>query len=94
MKTIYRGLVVALILIGALGVAGPRVSDAQDKKGKALVFEVYKDKSGEFRFRLKDGEGNLLAISAKGYDKKAGCQTVIDAIKRDAAKAKVEDVAK
>jgi uncharacterized protein YegP (UPF0339 family) len=47
----------------------------------AAVFEMYEDKSGEFRFRLRDGDGNLLAISGKGYDKKADCQMVIDSIK-------------
>jgi uncharacterized protein YegP (UPF0339 family) len=99
MKTMHRVLA-ALILVGALGVVGPHVADAQDKKEKAkpattaVVFEMYKDRSGEFRFRLKDAEGNLLAISGKGYDKKADCQTVIDTIKKEAAKAKVEDATK
>jgi len=55
---------------------------------------VYKDRGGEFRFRLKDADGTLLAIAGKGYDKKADCQAAIDAIKKDAAKAKVEDQTK
>jgi uncharacterized protein YegP (UPF0339 family) len=91
---VIRGLVMALILISPIGFAGTHVADAQEKKDKGTataVFEVYKDKGGEFRFRFKDGEGNLLAISGKGYDKKADCQAVIDAIKKDAAKAKVEE---
>jgi uncharacterized protein YegP (UPF0339 family) len=72
---------------------------AQDKKDKdkdkataAAVFELYKDSADEFRFRLKDGEGNLLATSGKGYATKADCQKVIDAIKSAVAKAKVEEV--
>ena len=44
--------------------------------------------------RLKDGDGTLLATSGKGYKTKADCQKVIDTIKRDAGKAKVEDMAK
>jgi uncharacterized protein YegP (UPF0339 family) len=94
----------ALILFCAAGLMAPRFADAQDKKDKAkaatapatttMVFEVYKDKGGDFRFRLKNGEGHIMAISGKGYDKKEDCLAVIDAIKKDAAKAKVEDDAK
>jgi len=98
MKTITRGLVMALILVGFLGLAAPHVADAQDKKdkGKAAatstaVFEVYKDRGGECRFRLKDGDGHLLAISGKGYDKREDLMAVIDAIKKDSSRAKVEE---
>jgi uncharacterized protein YegP (UPF0339 family) len=100
MKTMHHGLAAALILVGALGVAGPHVVDAQDKKDKAkpattaAAFEMYKDRSGGFRFRLKDADGNLLAISGKGYEEKVDCQKVIDTIKKEAAKAKVEDATK
>jgi uncharacterized protein YegP (UPF0339 family) len=98
MRKLIRGLVMVLVLASPIVFAGPRVADAQDKKEKApatmAVFEVYKDKGGEFRFRLKDAEGNLLAIAGKGYDKKADCQAVIEAIKKEAAKAKVEDESK
>jgi uncharacterized protein YegP (UPF0339 family) len=102
MNRVIRALVMPLVLAAAVGVAGPHLADAQDKKDKdkpkapatTAVFEVYKDRGGEFRFRLKDADGTLLAISGKGYDKRADCQKVIDAIKKDAAKAKVEDEAK
>jgi uncharacterized protein YegP (UPF0339 family) len=98
MKKVFCGLVVALTLANPFGLVGPRVADAQDKKEKApaagAMFEVYKDKGGEFRFRLKDGDGNLLAISGKGYDKKGDVQAIIDTIKKEAAKAKVEDESK
>ena len=98
MKKVIRGLVMALVIASPIVFASPHVAEAQDKKDKAAattaVFEVYKDRGGEFRFRLKDADGNLLAISGKGYDKKADCQAAIDAIKKDAAKAKVEDQTK
>lgn len=55
------------------------------------TFEVYKDKGGDYRFRLRDGDGNLLAISGKGYDDKAACQNVIDKIKQLAGRARVEE---
>ena len=104
MRTTARSLAMALILFCAAGLLAPHFAGAQDKKdkGKAAtspatttaVFEVYKDRGGDYRFRLKNGEGHIMAIAGKGYDKKEDCLAVIDAIKKDAAKAKVEDEAK
>ena len=98
MRNVIRGLVMVLVLASPIVFASPHLAEAQDKKDKApataAVFEMYKDRGGEFRFRLKDADGNLLAISGKGYDKKADCQAAIDAIKKDAAKAKVQDETK
>jgi uncharacterized protein YegP (UPF0339 family) len=99
MNRVIRALAVPLVLAATFEVAGPHLADAQDKKDKpkapaTAVFEVYKDRGGEFRFRLKDADGNVLAISGKGYDKKADCQAAIEAIKKEAAKAKVEDESK
>jgi uncharacterized protein YegP (UPF0339 family) len=95
MRNVIRGLLMVLVLASPIALVAPHFAEAQDKKEKApaatVVFEMYKDKGGEFRFRLKDADGNVLAISGKGYDKKADCQAVIDIIKKDAAKAKVED---
>jgi uncharacterized protein YegP (UPF0339 family) len=98
MKTVGCSLLAALVVAAALGVMAPHFAGAQNKKDKdktattpAAVFELYKDSAQEYRFRLKDGEGNLLATSGKGYKTKAECSTVIEAIKRDAAKAKVEE---
>jgi uncharacterized protein YegP (UPF0339 family) len=104
MKNAFRGVALALALAIVLGPVGMDFAAAQAKKGKdkdkdvkgavAATFELYKDSAGEFRFRLKDDDGALLATSGKGYKTKADCQKVIDAIKRDAAKAKVEDESK
>jgi len=54
-------------------------------------FELYKDKGGKYRFRLKDSEGHILAIAGKGYEEKAECQKVINSIKAHALKAKIEE---
>ncbi len=51
-------------------------------------FEVYQDKSGKFRFRLKAGNGEIIAAS-EGYESKAGCLKGIDSVKKNAPKAKV-----
>ena len=46
-------------------------------------FEVYKDKRGEFRFRLKASNGQIIA-TGEGYKAKASCLNGIDSIKRNA----------
>ena len=56
-------------------------------------FEVYTDKAGEFRFRLKARNGEIIAVG-EGYKAKASCLNGIDSIRRnapDAAIVKLED---
>jgi len=53
-------------------------------------FEIYKDKAGEFRFRVKASNGNVLA-SSEGYKAKASAVNAIDRIKSDAAGAETID---
>ncbi|MCR5781925.1 MAG: YegP family protein [Clostridia bacterium] len=52
-------------------------------------FEMYLDKAGEFRFRLKARNGEIIATS-EGYKAKAGCLNGIDSVKRNAPDAPVE----
>ncbi len=57
-------------------------------------FEVYQDKAGEFRFRLKARNGEIIA-TGEGYKAKSGCMNGIDSIKRNAPDAEiVEDMKK
>ena len=55
-----------------------------------MKFTIYKDKGGEFRFRIVATNGNILA-SSEGYVAKASAQSAIDRIKSDAAGAAVVD---
>ena len=55
-----------------------------------MKFEIFKDKAGEFRFRIRATNGNILA-SSEGYVGKASAQKAIDRIKSDAAGAAVDD---
>lgn len=50
-------------------------------------FEVYKDKSGEFRFRLKAGN-NQNVLSSEGYKTRASCLNGIESVKKNCANAK------
>ncbi|MAT35622.1 MAG: hypothetical protein CMK06_10885 [Ponticaulis sp.] len=50
----------------------------------AAKFELYTDKSGEFRFRLKAGNGeNILA--SEGYKAKASAMNGIESVKTNSA---------
>ena len=51
-------------------------------------FEIYKDKAGEFRFRLKARNGEIIA-TGEGYKSKDGCKNGIDSIRRNAPDAEV-----
>jgi len=45
-------------------------------------FEIYKDKAGEFRFRLKSGNGqNILA--SEGYKAKTSCKNGIESVRKN-----------
>ena len=51
-------------------------------------FEVYTDKAGEFRFRLKARNGEIIATS-EGYKAKASCLNGIESVKKNAPEAEV-----
>lgn len=51
-------------------------------------FELYKDKAGEFRFRLKASNGEIVA-TGEGYRAKAGCQKGIASVKKNAPDSEV-----
>ena len=54
-------------------------------------YEVYTDKAGEFRFRLKAKNGQVIATS-EGYKSKKSCLNGIDSIGRNAPDAKIEKI--
>ena len=51
-------------------------------------FEVYEDKGGEFRFRLKATNGQVIATS-EGYKAKTSCLNGIESVKKNAVDAEV-----
>lgn len=54
-------------------------------------FEIYKDGRGEFRFRLKAGNGEVVA-TGEGYSTKAGAIKGTEAVQRAADGATVVDL--
>ncbi len=53
-------------------------------------FEVYEDKGGEFRFRLKATNGQVIATS-EGYKAKASCLNGVESVRKNAEDAAVEE---
>ena len=51
-------------------------------------FEVYTDKAGEYRFRLKASNGQIIAVG-EGYKAKASCLNGIESVKKNAPGASI-----
>ena len=51
-------------------------------------FEIYADKAGEFRFRLKATNGQVIAVS-EGYKAMTSCVNGIESVKKNAVDAEV-----
>lgn len=64
----------------------------QTKEGfeteKNPKFEMYTDKAGEFRFRLKAKNGQIIAVS-EGYTTIANCVNGIESVKKNAPEAEI-----
>ncbi|MBQ3356853.1 MAG: YegP family protein [Clostridia bacterium] len=58
------------------------------KVEKHPKFEIYKDKAGEFRFRLKATNGQIIAVG-EGYKAMASCKNGIESVKKNAPEAPV-----
>ena len=51
-------------------------------------FEMYQDKAGEYRFRLKARNGEIIGVS-EGYTTKASCENGIESVKKNALDAEI-----
>ncbi|MBO6065491.1 MAG: YegP family protein [Lachnospiraceae bacterium] len=60
------------------------------EKVKHPKFEVYADKKGEFRFRLKATNGEIIATS-EGYKSKPSCLNGIESVKKNVVDAPVTE---
>jgi uncharacterized protein YegP (UPF0339 family) len=54
-------------------------------------FELYQDKAGKFRFRLKAGNGEIIA-TGEAYESKASAEKGIASVQKNAAEARVVDL--
>ena len=51
-------------------------------------FEMYQDKAGEYRFRLKARNGEIIGVS-EGYTTKANCVNGVESVKKNAEDAEI-----
>lgn len=54
-------------------------------------FEIFESKNGEFRFRLRARNGQIIACS-EGYKTLQGCKNGIESVKKNAAEAEIEEI--
>jgi uncharacterized protein len=57
----------------------------------AAKFEIYKDKTGDFRWRLTHTNGKIIADSGQGYKAKQDAVKSISSLKENVSNATVED---
>ena len=70
------------------GIEDQTVENAE--KVKHPKFEMYVDKAGEFLFRLKAANGQIVATS-EGYKAKASCVNGIEYVKKNAPEAEIAE---
>jgi len=57
----------------------------------AATFELYKDKAGEYRWRLRHQNGNIIADSGESYSSKEAAVNGIHSVMDNAPAAPVEE---
>ena len=68
--------------------AGLEDQTVEGSSCKNPKFEVYKDKAGEFRFRLRAANGEII-LTGESYKAKAGCLKGIESIRNNAPESLV-----
>jgi large subunit ribosomal protein L21 len=84
-------------VVRTLGVVRKNVAAAEDHveltadeaaEGKtAKGFEIFEDKAGQWRWRLRAANGELVAIPEQGFASKAGVVKALDVVRRNVAEA-------
>ena len=55
-------------------------------------FELYADAKGEYRWRLKASNGQVMGTGGEGYSSKATAKAGIESVKKNAPEAPIEEV--
>jgi len=92
LRKLQLSLAIALMTLLALATLVP-VHHASAAPEKKATFEVYKDKAGEYRWRLRATNSNVIAASGEGYKEKRSCLSAIESVKKDAPEAPIEEEA-
>jgi amphi-Trp domain-containing protein len=62
-----------------------------DPPGSKATFELYEDSAGQWRWRLRHVNGNIIADGGEGYTKKANAKNGIESVKKNAPGAGVNE---
>lgn len=68
------------IVVGVIQTGGEKIAKPS--------FEIFKDRRGKYRFRLKAPNGEIIAVG-QGYKTKEGCKKGIKSVQKNAPEAKV-----
>lgn len=78
--------------VGTVGVSELASTDTERSRDKEVTvagkFEVYQDKAGKYRFRLKAGNGEVVA-TGEAYESKSSARAGCEAVQRAAAGASI-----
>ena len=69
-----------------------KILDLTLAEGKTVTnprFELFQDKAGAFRFRLRARNGGVIAVS-ESYSTKAACENGMESVRNNAAEAQIE----
>lgn len=67
------------------------VDSVKKNSQKETAFEVYEDKKGGFRFRLKSSNGEIIG-QGEAYNARSGCIKGIESVKKNASDSKTVEV--
>jgi len=57
----------------------------------SATFEIFQDKAGDYRWRLRHSNGNIIADSGEGYASKQKAKQGIQSVKNNAPDADIEE---
>ena len=93
---VYKALASCKNGIASVGKNAP-IAPVEDQtkegfeKEKNPKFEIYTDKAGELRFRLKAANGEII-LASEGYSSMSGCKNGIESVRKNAdSEAVVEE---
>ena len=56
------------------------------------TFELYRDPKGEYRWRLKHSNGQMIANGGEGYSSKRSALAGIESVKKNAPDADISEI--
>jgi len=82
-----KGGIASISVIAPLAATEDQTVEGYEKQ-KNPKFEIYADKSGEFRFRLKAKNGQII-VTGEGYAAKASCLNGVESVRKNCVDAPV-----